>query len=128
MALTLRVLAFPLVLALVSQAALPVTEYICKFTGARMTVCCCEPAAQGAVAFERACCCDIRIIAGVLDPRAVDGAKMAPVSSAAIIVERSAPWLVSAPWPGFFGADDTLLEKPPDRGRPAFLLHHRLLI
>lgn len=111
-----------------SQTALPITEYICRYTGARMTVCCCEPTtAQGAPVLERACCCDVRMSEGVLDPRAVDAAMLGVESPQAIVALQVTRSLVMRSSTSL----DVLMpmaDRPPDRGRPVYLVQRRLLI
>lgn len=117
--------------ALAMQAGLPVTEYICRYTGHRIAACCCgaEETQGDAPAMTSTCCCDVRVSLCSADPRVVEA--KASVTSAPMALAVLSPMQLYA---AIYGpvvpsaSVRAVADRPPDRGRDLYLLVNRLLI
>ncbi len=131
MRLWLRPLLTVMAFALAMQAELPVTEFICRYTGHRMPACCCdsEQDQSNAPTVKSPCCCDVRVTSSSVDPRLVETSSTPPTSPVLwVALLPTPPRLLMAASPALDLPTPAIVERPPDRGRAVYLLVNRLLI
>jgi hypothetical protein len=117
--------------ALATQVWLPVTEYICRYTGHRMAACCCgaEENQGDAPAVTSACCCDVRVSLSSAERRVTEAKASLASAPTALTVLSPMPLHAGIYGPAVLSAlAPAFVERPPDRGRDLYLLVHRLLI
>lgn len=125
----LRPLLAVLGFALAMHVGLPLTEYICRYSGHRVVTCCCGADEQGsAPALKAACCCDVHVSLSSADPRVVEGRQSATSPPTTIAVVLSMPQHDVADTIVAAALMRAVVERPPDRGRDLYLRVRRLLI